>query len=293
MFCPNCGKQLPEGSAFCGACGAKLDAAPPVQPPPQQASIQPQNKKAPRAAIIGVILVLVALATALFILPGVLRREPVNVHREESPKPTEQTVPTPAQPSDVGISSGSGDVLPRQDQPEAAEPPVQEPRSGGASDSAASVAAFYSTDEDAAALEFDWFLDLVLSDGAVFQEMFIDAEDVTDPALLEGGWKAYMRGNGENENDTERYLHAELQSMDGNGKLTLRWHAVFFPSEGQSFAEEGSDTFSGNWKDGQLTAVGPGSVKLDRFFAAKGKQYGYGTFLWPSGEVDYIALMRP
>ena len=27
MFCPNCGKEIPDGSAFCGNCGARLDAS--------------------------------------------------------------------------------------------------------------------------------------------------------------------------------------------------------------------------------------------------------------------------
>ena len=27
MFCPNCGVQIPDGSAFCGTCGAPLGAA--------------------------------------------------------------------------------------------------------------------------------------------------------------------------------------------------------------------------------------------------------------------------
>lgn len=32
MFCPNCGAQLPEGSAFCGNCGTKMNAAPEAAP---------------------------------------------------------------------------------------------------------------------------------------------------------------------------------------------------------------------------------------------------------------------
>ena len=26
MFCPNCGKELPDGSKFCGFCGADIAA---------------------------------------------------------------------------------------------------------------------------------------------------------------------------------------------------------------------------------------------------------------------------
>ena len=28
MFCPNCGKQLPDDARFCGGCGTKVEAAP-------------------------------------------------------------------------------------------------------------------------------------------------------------------------------------------------------------------------------------------------------------------------
>ena len=47
MFCPNCGYQNPDDSAFCENCGANLAAAqqPAQQPPYQQ---QPQMAQQPR-----------------------------------------------------------------------------------------------------------------------------------------------------------------------------------------------------------------------------------------------------
>lgn len=35
MNCPNCNSPVPEGAAFCGVCGFKFQAQPPVQPQPQ------------------------------------------------------------------------------------------------------------------------------------------------------------------------------------------------------------------------------------------------------------------
>jgi len=51
MFCPNCGKRIPDGSRFCGECGKPIAAAPapatqakpspqPIQPQPAQQPIQ-------------------------------------------------------------------------------------------------------------------------------------------------------------------------------------------------------------------------------------------------------------
>lgn len=43
MFCPNCGKQLPDDAKFCGGCGNRLEA-------PQQAPAAPAAPAAPKAA---------------------------------------------------------------------------------------------------------------------------------------------------------------------------------------------------------------------------------------------------
>lgn len=40
MFCPNCGSQIEDGSAFCPQCGARIDPVP-AQPAPQQPAAQP------------------------------------------------------------------------------------------------------------------------------------------------------------------------------------------------------------------------------------------------------------
>lgn len=45
MFCPKCGTQVPEGAAFCGGCGNRLNQAaqptPPVQPAYNQQPVRP------------------------------------------------------------------------------------------------------------------------------------------------------------------------------------------------------------------------------------------------------------
>lgn len=54
MNCPYCGNAVPDGAAFCGNCGAKLEAAAaPVGLPPQPSAEIDQEPMAPPAPISG------------------------------------------------------------------------------------------------------------------------------------------------------------------------------------------------------------------------------------------------
>lgn len=47
MFCPHCGAQLPDGSAFCGNCGSPLASAQPAAPSQPAPSAQPAGTYPP------------------------------------------------------------------------------------------------------------------------------------------------------------------------------------------------------------------------------------------------------
>ena len=52
MFCPNCGKEIPDGAAFCGECGTSLAApAAPVESAPEAAPVEPAPEAAPEASV--------------------------------------------------------------------------------------------------------------------------------------------------------------------------------------------------------------------------------------------------
>ena len=73
MFCPNCGKQIPDGLAFCSECGASLKdtAQQPVydQQPAYQQPVQaaPEVNTSP-----AMVLSIVALALAELGIPGLI-----------------------------------------------------------------------------------------------------------------------------------------------------------------------------------------------------------------------------
>ena len=81
MFCSNCGKQIPDGSAFCPECGTKLTApvtqAAPTAPVTQAAPTAPASyaaapvktkKGMSKGALIGIIAAAVAVIAAAVIL---------------------------------------------------------------------------------------------------------------------------------------------------------------------------------------------------------------------------------
>jgi hypothetical protein len=42
-----------------------------------------------------------------------------------------------------------------------------------------------------------------------------------------------------------------------------------------------------------LDAMGSGRITLTAFWEQDGHQYATGSFMWPSGETEVIALVRP
>ena len=76
MFCPNCGTQLPDGSKFCGKCGAQLGSAPAPQTPPQTPpsyggapvtpGVPPQKSKGKTGLIVALVAAVAVVALAIW-----------------------------------------------------------------------------------------------------------------------------------------------------------------------------------------------------------------------------------
>ena len=159
-----------------------------------------------------------------------------------------------------------------------------------------------STDEDAYATEFDWFIDIILNDGTMNGQVVTDKSQVMqiykDAEVLNGGWKCFMCGQKkEYFNSPERYMHANIDTDGDNFELRLDW-GYFIPNDGsEGNKEEGSYTFNGKW-DPEMGTVNvssdSGNVDIQCFYEStdNGEQYAFGTMTWPSGEVDNIAFMR-
>lgn len=72
MFCPNCGKQLPDTAKFCNGCGAQMTPSAPAEPvlPIYEEPIKPKAKKKFPTWIVIVALVLVVAIVAALVIPA-------------------------------------------------------------------------------------------------------------------------------------------------------------------------------------------------------------------------------
>ena len=191
------------------------------------------------------------------------------------------------------------------------DPNAPENKNGGGVSSAAgtpageamaAIAKKLSTDENAGATEFDWFLDYVNNTGYGLAEVITDpsrATRITDvQEALNGGWKAFIcTEKGVYGSDVERYLNASIDAAGGKFNITLNWKYLVDPNGGGTIEEKGHSTYRGTYDDleGTATAMTDDSkIEFDGFFLSSdgNTEYAVGTFRWISGEVDRIALMR-
>lgn len=89
MFCRNCGKEVPDGNAFCEYCGTKVGVV---------NEVKPQNKKSKKPLIISLVsVVIVAVIVVVLVL----------VFSDDTPNIRPNTIPG-AYSNDYGSNSNSG-----------------------------------------------------------------------------------------------------------------------------------------------------------------------------------------
>ncbi len=112
---------------------------------------------------------------------------------------------------------------------------------------------------------------------------------ITDFGAVMGGWKAYMYGS-----NLERLLNVTIDAGQSGAVVTLDWYYIRDNKAGSAFEDTtASSTFTGAFDGGMLDAAGSGRITLTAFWEQDGHQYATGSFMWPSGETDIIALVRP
>ena len=88
MYCPNCGKELPEGSRFCPSCGKECAPGQPGTPPP--APTKPAS-----TVTLNVKTLLIAAAVVIVVLLAVLILRPGQSAEQSQNGPAQTAAPTP------------------------------------------------------------------------------------------------------------------------------------------------------------------------------------------------------
>ncbi|MBQ3328374.1 MAG: zinc ribbon domain-containing protein [Eggerthellaceae bacterium] len=142
----------------------------------------------------------------------------------------------------------------------------------------------YSTDERPTINDFKWMTGETDKGNAP-----AGVARITDFGAVMGGWKAYMYGG-----NLERLLNVSIDAGQSGAQVTLDWYYIRDNKQDKVFEDTTpSSSFTGSFDGGMLDATGSGRITLTAFWEKDGHQYATGSFIWPSGETDTIALVRP
>ena len=245
MFCPNCGKELPEGAKFCDECGTRLsDMQPDQYEPPYQDAIQEIEEQNPYAAKPPAgkisIVKIIAVCAVIALLIGVARASigMLLKTREETGSqnsgPASVTIRPAGDAGKSGSAGNSGDAgtagksgsagnsVPAGNAGTAGEsvPEWDEKWLLGENEGTAASAADFSTDALPGEEDFLWFYDHTanLVNAAIPE----GAEVITDPVRLAGGWKC-MVVRKPNTAPTREYWNIDLDMSESGVLCTQRW----------------------------------------------------------------------
>ncbi len=190
--------------------------------------------------------------------------------------------------------------------PEPTEEPTPEPEQETTSESAeeevmteSESADDYSTDDRPNVGDFEWFYTLYYESKPVkaIKNFFSQsgAERISDPALVEGGWKAYMVGKPDVfHEEGYRYLNVIISNNDDYSKaqITFDWWTMGDSTGDESDESSYSDeTHTCKWDSSNSTCK-DSQLKMTNFIEMDDVQYGLGSYTWESGETDYVVLYR-
>ena len=110
--CPYCGAEVPEGDLYCGECGRKVEAAPPLSTAPPAA-----KKKFPVLPVaigVGIVLCLCAAIVGVFVIPGLISQPTPTVVVS---LPTHTPVPTRVTPTTIPTKAATSTPIPAPTKP--------------------------------------------------------------------------------------------------------------------------------------------------------------------------------
>ncbi len=285
VYCPNCGKQLPDYAQFCDNCGTKI---------PSFSSLQhssPDNapgKKKP--SVLGKALkwFLILGAACGLILPAIGGLESIFRRTPPADPPVRQ----PAADNTAPVSGEPAAVMPAGNQTHTENTPAPE---------AVDVQTPEVQDipQGLNDLSSVWFDDFLFYEDDVYDNGIPAGAVLREAGYIGGEWKYCMTFNRTiaGEERIDEIGTAEVSFSEHGARLVLHPRYIRYGSEVYPETEEeaGYEPFSGTW-DPEYIDVSAGGIAigLGPYYSFEGRDYVLGNIVVrQSGMFGDVLLVRP
>ncbi|MBQ3432252.1 MAG: zinc-ribbon domain-containing protein [Clostridia bacterium] len=303
MFCSNCGKEIPNDSAFCPYCGAKNQAANAVQnpiPQPQMTDARPPEAAQPHGApapatppmrppvqapqkkkgmptwgivliIVAAVLIIVGAISAIIV--GRIVKSVRDYGYEISSELEEWTFDTSANTDTTTEATTEEESTTKQ------ETTTEQQTTQAQKKSKLDVSKVGKPNIK----DFAWVKN---APQPAAGELLTGAQDIS------GRWKAYYVYS----NGVKELCNVTIAATNSNVKVAVKPRYINYAHEWVSESKVQGYAYNQNGvlTNGTIRVSGKaGTIVLYSFFERNGKQYAYGKTMLQSGETINIALVRP
>lgn len=287
VYCPNCGKQLPDYAEFCDNCGTRIPSKKPqeVRKDPAPAR-EPEKKKssAPMKILKWILILAVAGGLGLVLLD---KLESIFHRTPPADPPVQQTV--------NNQGSGSGNTT-------AADPTGNEAHPESTPQQAGTEAQAPATDDvpqGMSDLSNVWFDDFLFYEDDVYSNGIPAGAVMREAGYIGGEWKYCMTFNRtiEGEERIDEIGTAEVAFSEQGAQLILHPQYIRYGSEVMPENEEevGYEPFAGTW-DPEYIDLSDGriAIGLGPYYSFEGRDYVLGNIVVrDSGMFGDVLLVRP
>lgn len=332
MFCPECGANIPDDSVFCSECGMKIEINNGIYSAEQQDATENKGKGGRKSDIFwSALIVILALSIVGGLVYSFVKKDTgddkdigvseaytkPNEYEESEYEESEyeeseyeeneyaNSFYTGGDSSNVldSLSAESGENLQNEEYNIENIEGIIDVESSRTVEKMNSIASALSTDRVPNAEDFGWFLDLEAGlgngEGDFIRNNEVERIMYEQNLLLNGGWSVFLVDTISKPFDpiVERFATADIQTEGEDFNMILKLNTVFFPHEGETYEENENHEFIGAWDAVTGTVKAQSeylSVEFDNFYITEddSAELATGTFYWPSGEVERIALIR-
>ncbi|MBR2806036.1 MAG: zinc-ribbon domain-containing protein [Oscillospiraceae bacterium] len=306
IYCPNCGRQLPDNAVYCDGCGLRLDTVrqnTPAGPIPAQQgnyanAYVPQKK--PRGGFFRALLALVIIgAIGAGVYYFFFAKKPISDLPVNLPALTSSGGSQTQQSTEVPVQEPAS--VPEQASVPESTPPAQEPATEPPQ-SVASTPASVPQDVPQGILTpsgnptFDEFL---FYENDVYNNGIPDSAALMSAGQINGQWKYCLIFNRtiEGEERIDEIGLSEVSFSGDTATLILHPQMIRYGSfvSPETDEEVGYPVFTGTW-DNEYIDVSGGDIAIGigPYWAYNGKEYSLGNLIVKSsGMFGELILIRP